>query len=52
MTRRKPEHVQVDYVQIPWDFVKMHKYVTLAADVHEWLAILGHLIKRNKFGNN
>jgi hypothetical protein len=32
-TRRKPEHVQVDYVQIPRDFVKMHKYVTLAADV-------------------
>jgi hypothetical protein len=33
MTRRKPEHVQVEYVQIPQDFVKMHKYVTLAADV-------------------
>jgi hypothetical protein len=33
MTRRKPEHVQVDYVQIPQDLVKMHKYVTLAADV-------------------
>ncbi len=33
MTRRKPEHVQVDYVQIPRDFVNMHKYVTLAADV-------------------
>jgi hypothetical protein len=32
-TRRKPQHVQIDYVQIPWDFVKMHKYVTLAADV-------------------
>ncbi len=32
-TRRKPEHVQIDYVQIAWDFVKMHKYVTLAADV-------------------
>ena len=32
-TRRKPEHVQIDYVQIPRDFVKMHKYVTLAADV-------------------
>jgi hypothetical protein len=41
-TRRKPEHVQIDYVQIPRDFVKMHKYVTLAADVmfvnglHSW----------------
>ncbi len=32
-TRRKHEHVQIDYVQIPRDFVKMHKYVTLAADV-------------------
>ncbi len=32
-TRRKPEHVQIDSVQIPWDFVKMHKYVTLAADI-------------------
>ncbi len=32
-TKRKPEHVQIDYVQIPRDFVKMHKYITLAADV-------------------
>jgi hypothetical protein len=32
-SRRKPEHVQIDYVQIPWDFVKMRKYVTLAVDV-------------------
>jgi hypothetical protein len=33
MTRRKPEHVQVEYVQIPRNFVKMHKYMTLAADI-------------------
>ncbi len=33
MTRRKPEHVQIDYVQIPRNFVKMHKYVTLATDI-------------------
>jgi hypothetical protein len=32
-SRRKPEHVQVDYVQIPRDFVKIHKYVTLVADI-------------------
>jgi hypothetical protein len=32
-TRGKPEHVQIEYVQIPWDFVKMHKYMTLAVDV-------------------
>jgi hypothetical protein len=25
--------VQVKYVQIPWDFVQLHKYVTLVADV-------------------
>ncbi len=31
-TRTKPEHVRVDYVKIPWDFIKMHKYVTLVAD--------------------
>jgi hypothetical protein len=32
-TRSKPEHVRVDYVKIPWDFVEMHKYVTIVADV-------------------
>ncbi len=32
-TRKKPEHVRVDYVEIPWDIVDMHKYVTLVADV-------------------
>ncbi len=32
-TRTKPEHVRVDYVKIPWDFIKMHKYVMLVADV-------------------
>ena len=32
-TRKKPEHVRVDYVQIPRDIIDMHKYVTLVADV-------------------
>ncbi len=32
-TRTKPEHVRVDYVKITGDFIKMHKYVTLVADV-------------------
>jgi hypothetical protein len=32
-TRTKPEHVRVDYVKIPRDFIEMHKYVTLVADV-------------------
>jgi hypothetical protein len=32
-TRTKPERVQVKYVQIPWDFAQLHKYVTLVADV-------------------
>jgi hypothetical protein len=33
MTRTKPERVRVEYLQIPWDFVQLHKYVTLVADV-------------------
>ncbi len=33
MTRTKPERVRVEHVQIPWDFVQLHKYVTLVADV-------------------
>ena len=32
-TRTKPEHVRVKIVQIPWDFVRLHKYVTLVADI-------------------
>ncbi len=32
-TRTKPERVQVEYVQIPWDCVQLHKYITLVADV-------------------
>jgi hypothetical protein len=32
-TRTKPECVRVEIVQIPWDFVQLHKYVTLVADV-------------------
>ncbi len=33
MIRTKPEHVRIEYVQIPPDFVELHKYVTLVADV-------------------
>ncbi len=32
-TRTKPERVRVEYVQIPRDFVQLHKYVTLVAEV-------------------
>ena len=32
-TRKKLEHVRVDYVKILRDLVDMHKYVTLVADV-------------------
>jgi hypothetical protein len=32
-TRSKLEHVRVDYVKIPGDFVEMHKYVTIVAEV-------------------
>ncbi len=28
MTRKKPEHVRVDYVEISRDIIDMHKYVT------------------------
>ncbi len=31
--RTKPEHVPIEYVQIPQDFVELHKYVMLVADV-------------------
>ncbi len=31
-TRTKPARVRVKIVQIPWDFVQLHKYVTLVAD--------------------
>ncbi len=31
--RTKLEHVRIEYVQIPWDFVELHKNVTLVADV-------------------
>jgi hypothetical protein len=33
MIRTKPEHVRIEYVQIPRDFVELHKYVTLVVDV-------------------
>jgi hypothetical protein len=32
-TRTKLEHVRVEIVQIPQDFVQLHKYVTLVADI-------------------
>ncbi len=31
--RTKPEHVRADYVKIPRDFIELHKYVTIVADV-------------------
>jgi hypothetical protein len=31
--RTKPEHVCIEYVQIPWDIVELYMYVTLVADV-------------------
>ena len=33
MIRSKPEHVRIEYVQIPWDFVELHKYVRLVANI-------------------
>jgi hypothetical protein len=33
MTKTKPDRVQVEYVQIPWDFVQLHKYVMLVVDI-------------------
>ena len=33
MTSTKPEQVRVEIVQIHWDVVQRHKYVTLVADV-------------------
>jgi hypothetical protein len=33
MIRTKPEHVRIEYVQIPRDFVELHKYVMLVAEV-------------------
>jgi hypothetical protein len=32
-TRAKPDHVRVEYARIPKDFIQLHKYVTLVADV-------------------
>jgi hypothetical protein len=31
--RTKPEHVRADYVKIPQDFMDLHKYVTIVADI-------------------
>ncbi len=48
-TRTKLEDIRVDYAKILQDFVKMHKYVMLVADVmFVDLAIFGYLLKRNK----
>jgi hypothetical protein len=47
MVRTKPEHIRIEYVQIPLDFVKLHKYVTL-----KWLALFGNLFVRDKSCNN
>jgi hypothetical protein len=33
MIRSKPEHVRIEYMQIPQDFVELHKFVMLVADV-------------------
>jgi hypothetical protein len=53
-TRRKPEHAQIDYVQIPWDFCKNAQVRDTGGgrNVREWFAILGHLVKKNKFSND
>ena len=32
-TRAKPGHVRVEYARIPKNFIQLHKYVTLVADV-------------------
>ncbi len=32
-TRKQPEHVRVDYVEIPRNLVNMHKYATLVANM-------------------
>ncbi len=32
-TRAKPDHIRVKYARIPKDFIQLHKYVTLVADV-------------------
>ena len=31
--RTKLENARADYVTIPWDFMELHKYVTIVADV-------------------
>jgi hypothetical protein len=33
MIRTKPENLCIKYAHIPWDFVELHKYVMLVADV-------------------
>ncbi len=32
-TSAKPDHIRVKYARIPKDFIQLHKYVTLVADV-------------------
>eukprot|EP00804_Cyclotella_cryptica_P023700 CCRYP_019316-RA/>CCRYP_019316-RA protein AED:0.38 eAED:0.25 QI:0/0/0/1/0/0/2/0/908 len=31
--RRKPEHVDIKVVEVPRDFVKLHRFITLTADI-------------------
>ena len=31
--RRRPERVITDIVVMPWDFMRLHKFVTLAANI-------------------
>ena len=53
-TTTKPERVKVEYVYIPQDFVQLHKYVTLVADVMlvNGLPFLVTSLQGFKFSNN
>jgi hypothetical protein len=33
IVRRPPDSVTTDYVQIPWEIIEQHQFVTLAVDV-------------------
>jgi hypothetical protein len=53
-TRTKPEHVRVDYVKIPRDFIKNAQVCDVSGGrvIRQWLAVFGYLLKRNKFNND
>ena len=53
-TRTKPERVKVEYEYIPQDFVQLHKYVMLVADVMlvNGLPFLVTSLQGFKFSNN